>query len=64
MPRIKDPNLKGIYLYVFLDDYNFLKDYCKKYGQRGDYTHLIKESIRKTVKELKKIDDKCKKEVF
>lgn len=56
----KPSNLKGVHVYIFIDDYLFLKEYVKKNGQRGDFTHLIKQSIRNTVDELKKIEEKCK----
>lgn len=55
-------DLKAIHVHINLDDYNYLKDYCLKMGQRGDFSHLIKQAVHNIVGELRKIEDKCSRE--
>lgn len=57
MMRKKTRELKGAFVYMFLEDYKFLKEYCAIQGQRGDYSHIIKVAIHEAVEKLRKIHD-------
>ena len=63
MPK-KGSDLKAIHTWINRKDYEYLKDYCKINGQRGDFSHLIKQAVHNIVIELTKIDEKCEREVI